>query len=192
MGSATFAGGVRILSVVGNRPQCLASAPLSLALRQRGVAEIAFRAGPPGDAEVPQLAAPAYRLEIDPGTDGEETGRLLTAIEAAVLAERPDAVLVFGDSNSTLAGALAAGKLLVPVGHVGAGLRSHDRSSSEELNCVLVDHLADLLFCPTEAAVANLAAEGIIEGVHLVGDVVRDADAAAKAADLLTTMSPDE
>ena len=167
---------MRILSVFGNRAQLDASAPLSLALRERGVAEIVFNANPP----------------VDSGTDGEETGRLLTAIEAAVLAEQPDAVLVFGDGNSTLAGALAAAKLLVPVAHVGAGLRSHDRSSPEELNCVLVDRLADLLLCPTETAVANLAAEGITEGVHLVGDLTGDLETAAKAADLLTTMSPDE
>jgi UDP-GlcNAc3NAcA epimerase len=92
--------------------------------------------------------------------------------------------VVFGDTNSTLAGALAAGKLLVPVAHVGAGLRSLDRSSPEELNRVLVDRLSTLLFCPTEDAVRNLAAEGITEGVHFVGDGV-DAEAASKIADLL-------
>ena len=167
---------MRILSVAGSQEQLDASPLLSLALRERGVTEVVFNAGPPDDSD----------------TDGEETGRLLPAIEAAVLAEQPDAVLVFGDGNSTLAGALAAAKLLVPVVHVGAGLRSHDRRSPEELNCALVDRLADLLFCPTETAVANLAAEGITEGVHLVGDVAGDPKAAAKAADLLTTMSSDE
>ena len=100
---------------------------------------------------------------------------MLPAIEAAVLEEGPD-VLVFGDTNSTLAGALAAGKLLVPVAHVEAGLRSFDRTMPEELNRMLVDRMSSLLFCPTDVAVGNLAAEGIGEGVHLVGDVMYDAN----------------
>ncbi len=184
---------MRILSIVGNRPQLLSSVPVSLALRERGAEEIVVETGGRRDPELEavrdQLALPppAYRLETDTGTAGEETGRLLTAIETVLLAEQPDAVLVFGDTNATLAGALAAGKLLVPVAHVGAGLRSFDRSP-EELNRVLVDRLADLLFCPTQAAVENLAAEGITDGVHLVGDVVDEAagaHASAKIADLL-------
>jgi UDP-GlcNAc3NAcA epimerase len=179
---ARFAGGVRILSVVGDRPQ-LASAPLSQALRERGVDEVLVHAGPPIDREL-ELPPPAYRLETGSGTHGEETGRLLPAIEAALLEEEPDAVVVFGDTNSTLAGALAAGKLLIPVARVGAGLRSFDRSSPEELNRVLVDRLSTLLFCPTDDAVRNLAAEGITEGVHFVGAVM-DAKAASKIADLL-------
>jgi UDP-GlcNAc3NAcA epimerase len=189
--SATFAGGVRILSVVGNRPQLRASVPVSLALRERGAEEIVVEAG--GQDELRKqlaLPPPTYRLETgtDTGTEGEETGRLLTAIETILLAEKPDAVLVFGNTNATLAGALAAGKLLLPVAHVGAGLRSYDRSRPDELNCVLVDRLAGLLFCPTEAAVENLAAEGITDGVHLVGDVLDEsagAHACAKIADLL-------
>jgi UDP-GlcNAc3NAcA epimerase len=179
---ATFAGGVRILSVVGNRLQLVASAPVSLALRERGVDEVVMHTGPQDDPELAavlveelELAPPAYRLETGSGTEGEETGRMLPAIETAVLAEQPDVVLVFGDTNSALAGALAAGKLLVRVAHVEAGLRSFDRSRPEELNRVLVDRMADLLFCPTETAVENLAAEGITEGAHLVGDVMYDA-----------------
>jgi UDP-GlcNAc3NAcA epimerase len=180
---ATFAGGVRILSVVSNRPQLLASAALSLALRERGLNEVVVHAGPPIEPEL-DLPRPAYRLEAAAGTHGEETGRLLPAIEAALLEQQPDAVVVFGDSNSTLAAALAAAKLLVPVAHVEAGPRSFDRASPEELNRILVDRLSTLLFCPTDDAVRNLAAEGITAGVHLVGDVV-DAKAAAKIADLL-------
>jgi UDP-N-acetylglucosamine 2-epimerase len=182
MGSATFAGGVRILSVVGNRPQFVKSAPLSVALRDRGVDEVVLHTGQHYDAELSavffeelELAPPRYRLETGSGTHGEQTGRMLPAVEAAVVEERPDAVLVFGDTNSTLAGALAAGKLLVPVAHVEAGLRSFDRSMPEELNRTLVDRLSSLLFCPSEVAVANLAAEGIVDGVHLVGDVMYDA-----------------
>jgi UDP-GlcNAc3NAcA epimerase len=174
---------VQILSVVGNRPELLASAALSQALGERGVDEVLVHTGPPIDPEL-GLPPPAYRLETGSGTHGEETGRLLPAIEAALLEEQPDAVVVFGDTNSTLAGALAAGKLLVPVAHVGAGLRSFDRSSPEELNRVLVDRMSTLLFCPTDDAVRNLAAEGITEGVHCVGDVM-EAKAASKIADLL-------
>ena len=172
---------MRILSVVGDRPQLLASAPLSQALRERGVDEVLVHAGPPID---PELPPPAYRLETGSGTHGDETGRLLPAIEAALLEEQPDAVVVFGDTNSTLGGALAAGKLLIPVARVGAGLRSFDRPSPEELNHELVDRLSTLLFCPTDDAVRNLAAEGITEGVHFVGAVM-DAKAASKIADLL-------
>ena len=183
MGSATFAGGVRILSVVGNRPQFVKSAPLSLALRERGVDEVVLHTGQHYDPELSavffeelELAPPHYRLETGSGTHGEQTGRMLPEIEAVVLEEQPDVVLVFGDTNSTLAGALAAGKLLVPVAHVEAGLRSFDRTMPEELNRMLVDRLSSMLFCPTDVAVANLVAEGITDGVHQVGDVMYDAN----------------
>lgn len=174
---------MRILSVVGNRPQFVKSAPLSLALRGAGVDEVVLHTGQHYDPELSaiffeelELAPPRYRLETGSGTHGEQTGRMLPEIEAAVVEEEPDAVLVFGDTNSTLAGALAAGKLLVPVAHVEAGLRSFDRAMPEELNRVLVDRMSALLFCPTEVAVGNLAAEGITEGVHIVGDVMYDAN----------------
>ena len=176
---------MRILSVVGNRPELLESAPVSLALRKRGVEEVALHTTEVDDPEL-ALSPPRYRLEAGSGTQGELIGRMLPEIEAAVLAETPDAVLVFGDSNTTLAGALAAVKLLVPVAHVGAGLRSFDRSQPEELNRVLVDHVARLFFCLSEVEVGNLAAEGITDGVHLVGET---SAGAAKIADLLCTMS---
>jgi UDP-GlcNAc3NAcA epimerase len=174
---------VRILSIVGNRPQFVKSAPLSLALRERGVNEIVLHTGQHYDPglsavffEELELPPPAHRLEAGSGTHGEQTGRMLPGIEAAVVEEKPDAVLVYGDTNSTLAGALAAGKLLVPVAHVEAGLRSFDRTMPEELNRMLVDRLSTLLFCPTDVAVANLAAEGITDGIHQVGDVMYDAN----------------
>jgi UDP-GlcNAc3NAcA epimerase len=183
MGSARFADGVRILSVVGNRPQFVKSAPLSLALRERGLEEVVLHTGQHYDPELSavffeelELAPPRYRLEAGSGTHAEQTARMLPGIEAAALAERPDAVLVYGDTNSTLAGALAAAKLGFPVAHVEAGLRSFDRSMPEELNRMLVDRLSALLFCPAEPAVRNLAAEGITEGVHVVGDVMYDAN----------------
>jgi len=121
------------------------------------------------------IPAPDYHLGIGSGSQGEQTGRMLAAIEEVILKEEPDMVLVYGDTNSTLAGALAAAKLHVPVAHVEAGLRSFDRRMPEEINRVLTDHISDLLLCPTETAVENLQREGITAGVHLTGDVMVDA-----------------
>jgi UDP-N-acetylglucosamine 2-epimerase len=122
------------------------------------------------------LAPPAYRLDAGSGSHAEQTARMLPGIEAAILAERPEAVLVYGDTNSTLAGALAATKIGVAVAHVEAGLRSFDRTMPEELNRMIVDRISALLFCPSELAARNLAAEAITEGVHVVGDVMLDAN----------------
>ena len=122
------------------------------------------------------LDPPKYRLEAGSGTHAEQTARMLPGIETAVLAEQPDWVLVYGDTNSTLAGALAAAKVGVPVAHVEAGLRSFDRTMPEELNRIVVDRLSELLLCPSELAARNLAAEAVTEGVHVVGDVMLDAN----------------
>jgi len=121
------------------------------------------------------IPAPDYHLDIGSGSHGVQTGRMLAAVEEVIAKEEPDLVLVYGDTNSTLAGALAAAKVHVPVAHVEAGLRSFDRRMPEEVNRVLTDHCSDLLFCPTATAVANLAAEGVTAGVHLTGDVMVDA-----------------
>jgi UDP-GlcNAc3NAcA epimerase len=173
---------MRILSVVGNRPQFVKSAPLSLALQNRAE-EVVLHTGQHYDRELSEiffeelrLDPPKYRLDSGSGTHGEQTARMLPGIESAVLEERPDAVVVFGDTNSTLAGALAAAKLQVPVAHVEAGLRSFDRTMPEEVNRVLVDALSQLLLAPSDVAVENLRAEGITEGVHVVGDVMMDAN----------------
>jgi UDP-GlcNAc3NAcA epimerase len=173
---------VKILSVVGNRPQFVKSGPLSLALRNRAE-EITLHTGQHYDRELSEiffeeleLPPPAYRLDAGSGSHAEQTARMLPGIERVVLDERPDRVLVYGDTNSTLAGALAAAKVGVPVAHVEAGLRSFDRTMPEELNRILVDRLSDLLFCPTEIAVANLRREGVVDGVHVVGDVMLDAN----------------
>lgn len=173
---------MRVLSVVGNRPQFVKSGPVSVALRDEGIEEIVLHTGQHYDPELSQvffdelgLAPPDYRLEAGSGTHAEQTARMLPGIERAVLEEGPEWVLVYGDTNSTLAGALAAAKLGTPVAHVEAGLRSFDREMPEELNRIVVDRLSALLFCPTETAVRNLEAEAITEGVHVVGDVMLDA-----------------
>jgi UDP-GlcNAc3NAcA epimerase len=173
---------MRILSIVGNRPQFIKSGPLSLALQNRAD-EVVLHTGQHYDHELSQvffdelgLEPPKHRLEAGSGSHAEQTARMLPGIEAAVVAEKPDLVLVYGDTNSTLAGALAASKLRVSVAHVEAGLRSFDRRMPEELNRVLVDRVSSLLFAPSGTAVENLKDEGIIEGVHEVGDVMLDAN----------------
>ena len=120
------------------------------------------------------IPEPAYNLEVGSDTHGAQTGAMLMGLERLVRELRPDRLLVYGDTNSTLAGALVAAKALVPVDHVEAGLRSFDRDMPEEVNRVVTDHLADMLFCPTRTAVANVEAEGIRRGVFLVGDVMLD------------------
>lgn len=181
---------VRLLTVVGARPQFIKAAALSRALAARhDVRETLIHTGQHFDEEMSQIffdelgiPAPARHLGIHGGSHGEMTGRMLAALEGLMAEARPDVVIVYGDTNSTLAGALAAAKLGVPVAHVEAGLRSFNRRMPEEINRVLTDHVSDLLFCPTRAAVANLAREGITVGVHALGDVMYDASLFAAAA----------
>ena len=167
--------------MVGNRPQFVKAAPLSRALRAR-VPEVLVHTGQHYDPELADLffdeldiPRPDHALGVGPGSPLAQTAAMLVRLEEVLRAERPDLVLVYGDTTTTLAGALAAAALDVPVAHVEAGLRSFDRRMPEERNRVLVDHLASLLFCPARAAVENLAAEGVREGVHEVGDVMLDA-----------------
>ena len=171
---------MRIVSVVGTRPQLIKAAALLPVLRARHQ-EVFVDTGQHWDDAMAGaffgelgLPRPDHSLGIGGGGHGEQTGRMLVALEPILAAERPDAVLVYGDTNSTLAGALAAAKLGIPVAHVEAGLRSFDRHMPEELNRVVADHLSRWLFAPTPTAVANLAAEGIVEGVSLVGDLMQD------------------
>jgi UDP-GlcNAc3NAcA epimerase len=172
---------VHVLSVVGARPQFIKAAPVGRALSAVGVSELLVHTGQHFDelmsdvffAEL-NMAKPAYNLEVNSLAHGAMTGRMLEKLEEVLLADRPAMVLVYGDTNSTLAGALAASKLHIPVAHVEAGLRSFNRLMPEEINRVLTDHLSQLLFCPTATAAKNLAAEGIRVGVHPVGDVMYD------------------
>lgn len=175
---------LHVAAVVGARPQFVKAAVVSRATRTVGsMRETLIHTGQHYDDNLSRvffdeldIPPPAYHLGIGSGTHGAQTGRMLEAIEQVLLSERPDWVLVYGDTNSTLAGALAATKLHVPVAHVEAGLRSFNRRMPEEVNRVLTDHASDLLFAPTEAAVANLRREGIpAERIMLVGDVMYDA-----------------
>lgn len=171
---------MKIVSVIGARPQFVKAAVVSAALRKRHE-EILIHTGQHYDDNMSKvffedlsIPSPDVNLGIGSGGHGAQTGAMLAAIEDVILTHKPDAVLVYGDTNSTLAGALAASKLLVPLAHVEAGLRSFDKSMPEEQNRICADHLSDILFCPTQSAVDWLAAEGLTTGVHNVGDVMYD------------------
>lgn len=170
-----------IASIVGARPQFIKSAPVSRALSSRfrevlihtgqhydyGMSEIFF--------EEMEMRAPDFNLGVGGGSHGEQTGRMLIELEKVVNEVKPDCILVYGDTNSTLAGAVVAAKAGIPLAHVEAGLRSFNRAMPEEVNRVLTDHVSNFLFCPTDTAIENLEKEGIVNGVHRVGDVMYDA-----------------
>lgn len=180
---------IKLVNVVGARPQFIKLAPVLRAIAEHNQAhpdlpirDILVHTGQHYDYEMSGvffeelgLKHPDYHLGVGSGSHGAQTGEMLRRIEEVLLTVKPDVVVVYGDTNSTLAGALAAVKLHFPVAHVEAGLRSFNRHMPEEINRVLTDHMSEYLFCPTETAVKNLEREGITRGVYLVGDVMYDA-----------------
>lgn len=173
----------KVISIVGARPQLIKAATLSRALSQSStVQEIILHTGQHYDDQMSavffeelELRFPKYNLQIRSNRHGEMTGRMIQAIEEIFINEKPHGVIIYGDTNSTLAGAIAASKLHIPLIHVEAGLRSYNSKMPEEINRKLSDHLSNLLLCPTQQAVKNLSQEGIQEGVYHVGDVMYDA-----------------
>ena len=178
---------MRVLSVVGARPQFIKAAPVIKALNAShnviqvhtgqhyddNMSGVFFR-----ELDIPE---PAVHLDVGSGTHARQTAAMLERLEPVMLEHKPDCALIYGDTNSTLAAAIVAAKLVIPIAHVEAGLRSFNRAMPEEQNRVAADHLSRLLFCPTDTAVRNLAAEGVTSGVHQVGDVMEEALIAAAA-----------
>jgi UDP-GlcNAc3NAcA epimerase len=192
---------MKIASVIGARPQFIKSAPVSKAIVEAGYSEYKIHTGQHYDYEMSQIffeemgiTEPSINLGVGSGTHAQQTGQMMMGIEPVLLAQNPDVVLVYGDTNTTLAGALVAAKLNIKLAHIEAGLRSFNRQMPEEHNRVLTDHCADLLFCPTQTAMENLAKEGIQKGIHLVGDTMYDAvlifgQFAEQRSNILTTLA---
>jgi UDP-GlcNAc3NAcA epimerase len=171
---------MKVVSIVGARPQFIKAAPVCRALRERHT-EVLVHTGQHYDRAMSDvffeelgIPTPDFNLAVGSGSHAYQTAEMLTAIEALLMEQEPDCVLVYGDTNTTLAGGLAASKLNIPLAHVEAGLRSFDMRMPEEVNRVVVDRVSRLLLCPTTAAVENLRREGIVDGVELVGDVMLD------------------
>jgi len=171
---------LKICSVIGARPQFIKSSPLTSALTNKFY-EVMINTGQHYDHDMSMaffeelsLSKPKYNLEIGSGKHGKQTAAMLSSLEEVFINEAPSAVIVYGDTNSTMAGALAAAKLHIPVIHVEAGLRSFNKTMPEEINRIITDHVSDFLFVPSETSRKNLLNEGIINGVHIVGDIMYD------------------
>ncbi len=190
---------MKILTVVGVRPQFVKAAAVSRILRETHT-EVLLHTGQHYDERLSEvffrelgIPEPDYNLEVGSAGHSAQTGEMLIRMEPILEKEKPDWALVYGDTNSTLAGVLVASKMHIPVAHVEAGLRSFNREMPEEINRVLTDHVSQLLFCPAQKAVENLKLEGVTSGVHVVGDVMYDAvlrhsDAAEKKSSILSSL----
>lgn len=172
---------MKILTVIGARPQFIKAAPVSKALAEQGIDEVLLHTGQHFDANMSdvffselKIPRPDVMLDIHSGGHGAMTGRMLEAIEQSLIEHQPDMVLVYGDTNSTLAGALAAVKLHIPLAHIEAGLRSFNMSMPEEVNRILTDRISTILLCPTDTAVGNLKTENVPGRVVKTGDVMAD------------------
>ncbi len=173
---------MKVVSVIGARPQFVKAATISRVIRARpDIQEIILHTGQHYDENMSRLffdelsiPEPQYNLDVGSGSHAWQTGRMLEGIEAILLKEKPDWTLLYGDTNSTVAGALAATKLHIPVAHVEAGLRSFNRIMPEEINRIVTDRISDLLFAPTETAVTNLRNEGLADVTRFTGDVMYD------------------
>ncbi len=201
---------IKISAIVGARPQFIKAAAVSRAIENFNsenkdvqLIERIIHTGQHYDENMSQvffgqlnIPHPSVNLEVGSGSHGQQTGQMLEKIEAELLIEKPDIVMIYGDTNSTLAGAVSAAKMHIPVAHVEAGLRSFNRRMPEEINRVVADHLSSLLFCPTDTSVKNLLNEGITKGVHQIGDVMYDSmlfnsKLAENSSDIMTRLELD-
>ncbi|WP_400071308.1 non-hydrolyzing UDP-N-acetylglucosamine 2-epimerase [Zobellia russellii] len=189
---------MKIVAIIGARPQFIKHFPFELACKGK-VELVTIHTGQHYDANMSEvffnqlkMNQPGYTLHVGSGAHGDQTGKMMIKIEKIIEETKPDGVVVYGDTNSTLAGALVASKMHIPLFHIEAGLRSFNKKMPEEVNRVLTDHISDLLFVPSAVSVQNLENEGVRKGVHLVGDIMKDLVQYVTQNDLLREHVPKE